>query len=175
MLGYLFVLSWFSLSINTHDNCVISLVRLERELLLWLQLLRLELFDLGSEDGLGRRRRINATRLYRDHEVTAVFEKVVRIQRYNTSLIGLRYVREYDVDHADQHAVFVGVTRVLDDRYDVCSFLGHVYEIAARSVREFYSIYKSFLWKATKKRGFSPYLWKYSLFFRTNFLFFFWK
>lgn len=42
-----------------------------------------------------------------------------------------------DIDHADEHPVFCGVTSVLDDGDDVGPLLGHVDEITSTSVREF--------------------------------------
>ena len=54
---------------HAHHNSMVSLVRLQCELLLWLQLVRLQLLDLTSKH-LGRfRSRVNAISLRRKHGV----------------------------------------------------------------------------------------------------------
>jgi len=58
------------------------------------------------------------------------------VQPNNTSLIWLRYVREDDVDHGDEHTVSKRVARVFDDRNDVRAVRSHVDEIAPGAVRE---------------------------------------
>lgn len=68
--------------------------------------------------------------------MSAVLEEVLRIEGDDTRLIGLRNVRKHGVDHADQHAVLVRMTGVLDDWNNVGALLGHVDEIASGSGRE---------------------------------------
>lgn len=94
---------------------MVSLVRLKGELLPRLELLTLELLDLGRKDGLCRRGRVNARGLDRDDGVAAVLEEVVRVQGDDTGLIGLGDVGKDDVDHREEHAVLVRVAGVLDD------------------------------------------------------------
>lgn len=94
---------------------MVSLVRLEGELLPRLELLTLELLDLGRKDSLCRRGRVNARSLDRDDGVAAVLEEVVRVQGDDTGLIGLGDVGKNDVDHREEHAVLVRVAGVLDD------------------------------------------------------------
>jgi hypothetical protein len=49
-------------------------------------------------------------------------------------LVGLRHVGEDAVDHGDEHAVFVGVARVLDNGDDVGALLGHVDQVTSRPI-----------------------------------------
>ena len=81
--------------------------------------------------------------------MSAVLEKVVRVECHDSSLIRLRHVGEYHVDHAQEHAILVRVAGVLDDRYDVGALLGHVDEIATRAVREFDCIDETLLLSVT--------------------------
>ena len=62
-----------------------------------------------------------------------------------TNLVGLRDVCEDAVDHADDHAVFVRVSRVLNDRHDVRPLLCHVGQVTARAVRELHRVHHSVL------------------------------
>lgn len=50
-------------SIDTNNNGVISLIRLQSELLLWLQLLRLKFLHLGGEHGFWRGSGVDAASL----------------------------------------------------------------------------------------------------------------
>jgi hypothetical protein len=124
---------------------VISFVWLQSELFLWLELFGFEFVDFGCEDGLGRRRRVNATGLDRNHKVSVVLEEVVGVECDNAGLVGLCHVGEHGVDHADQHAILVRVTSVFDDRYDVCAFFGHVEEITTRTMGKFDGVNESLL------------------------------
>ena len=72
--------------------------------------------------------------------VSAILEEVLCIESDDSSLIGLSHIREDGVDHADQHAILVWVTRVLHDRHDVRPLLRDVQQIAARAVRELHCI-----------------------------------
>ncbi len=123
---------------------MVSLIRLQRQLLLWLQLLGLQLLDLRGKDSLGRGRRVNARGLDRNDKVAVVLQEVVRVEGDDARLVGLSNVGEDHVDHADQHAVLVGVARVLDYRNDVGALLGHVDEVAARAVRELDRVHEAF-------------------------------
>lgn len=123
---------------------MVSLVRLQRELFLWLQLVRLHLLHLGGKDSFGLRRRVNAGGLDRDDKVTAVLQEVLGIQRHNTALIRLGNVGENRVYHANQHAVLVRMASVLDDGDDVGPLLGHIDQIAAGTVRELHGVDKAF-------------------------------
>ena len=49
--------------VDADDDCVISLIRLQGDLLLWLHLLRLHLLDFSGEYCLGLGGRVNAISL----------------------------------------------------------------------------------------------------------------
>ena len=53
--------------------------------------------------------------------MTAVFQELMSVESYDTSLVRLGYVRKDNVYHADQHSVFVGMSGVLK-RNGVSSF-----------------------------------------------------
>ena len=73
--------------------------------------------------------------------MTTVLEKVVCVQAYDTGLVGLCHVGEYHVDHGHEHAVLVGVSRVLDDGDDVGTLLGHVNQVTTGAVRELHGVH----------------------------------
>lgn len=58
--------------------------------------------------------------------MTAVFQELMSVESNDTGLVGLGYIREDNVHHADQHSVFVGMSGVLDDGYDVHPLLSDV-------------------------------------------------
>jgi hypothetical protein len=70
---------------------VITLVRLESQLLSWLDHLSLKLLDFLSENGLGGGGRIDTTGFDGDDNVTLMLQEVVGVQSYDTSLIGLSH------------------------------------------------------------------------------------
>ena len=72
---------------------MVSLIRLQRQLLLWLQLLGLQLLDLRGEDRLGRGRRVNTRGLDRDDKVAVVLQEVVRVEGDDARLVGLGNMR----------------------------------------------------------------------------------
>lgn len=47
----------------------------------------------------------------------------------NARLIGLGHVGEDDIHHTYKHPVLVRMSRVLDDRDDVCALLGYIDQI----------------------------------------------
>lgn len=61
----------------------------------------------------------------------------MRIQPHNARLIRLRYIRENDIDHGNQHPVAEGLSRVFDDGDYICAVRSHVNQIAPRTMREF--------------------------------------
>ena len=133
LLILLFLLGGTVLS-NYHG--VIALVGLQRKLLQRFEVLVLQFADFPAEDGLRRGGGIDTTGLDGDHAMPSVLEKVVRVEGHDAGLIGLGDVGEDAVDHADEHAVFEGMARVLDDGDDVGAGFGHVDEVAAGSVGE---------------------------------------
>lgn len=133
----LLVLSFLNGSVNGDNKSVISFIRFQSQLFLWFEFLFLEFLDFTSKNGSRVNGRIDTRGLDGDDRVTAVFEEHVGVDTDDTGLIGLSDVGEYDIDHADEHAVFVGVTGVFDDGDDVGAFFGDVDEIAAGTVGEF--------------------------------------
>ena len=133
LLILLFLLGGTVLS-NYHG--VIALVGLQRKLLQRFEVLVLQFADFPAEDGLRRGGGIDTTGLDGDHAMSSVLEKVVRVEGHDAGLIGLGDVGEDAVDHTDEHAVFEGMARVLDDGDDVGARFGHVDEVAAGSVGE---------------------------------------
>eukprot|EP01033_Poteriospumella_lacustris_P012096 gene12096-gene12955 len=122
---------------------MVTLVRLQRQLFLGLQLFFLQLLYFAREHGLRRSRRVDTRRLDRNHEVTTSLEEVMRIQRHDTSLVRLCHVRENCVHHTHQHTILQRVSGVFDDRNDVRARLRHVDQVATRSERELDCIYTS--------------------------------
>ena len=124
-------------SVLARHHRVIALVRLQRQLLQWLELLLAQLLHLGGEHGLGGGGRVDAAGLDGDHAVPAVLQEVLRVQTHDARLVRLRHVREDRVHHRHQDAVLQRMARVLDDRNDVRARLRHVQQVATRTMREF--------------------------------------
>lgn len=68
--------------------------------------------------------------------MAVVLQEMVGVDTNDAGLIRLSNISKDDIDHADQHTVLVGVAGVLDDRDNVGALLGHVDQIASRTVRE---------------------------------------
>lgn len=105
--------------------------------------------------------------------MSAVLQEIVGVNGDNSGLIGLRHISKHDIDHpwkrsnhsarlefghqdkeqssnsgrilTYQHAVFVGVSGVLNDGDDIRTFFGYVDEIAAGPVRELHSVHQTLL------------------------------
>jgi hypothetical protein len=116
---------------------VITLERLEGELLLGLDAHLPQLGDFLSEDGLGCGSRVDTVGLDGDDDTTADLQEETSVETDDTGLIGLGNVGEDAVDHADKHTVLEGVTGILNDGDDVGAVGGHVDQITAGAVREF--------------------------------------
>lgn len=69
---------------------------------------------------------------------------MVRVECDNTCLIRLSDIGENDIDHLNEHSVFLGVSSIFDDRDNVCTLLGHTNEISSGTVREFDGVDDSF-------------------------------
>lgn len=115
---------------------MVSLVRLQGELLERLDSLLTQLLDLSGEHGLGVDGGVDTVGLDGDDDATLVLEEHVGVEGDDTGLVGLGDIGEDAVDHADEHAVLLGVSGVLDDGDDVGSLLGHGDELSAGSVGE---------------------------------------
>ena len=130
----LLLLLW---SILRNHHSMVPLIRLQSKLFQRLEILTLQLGNLPPKHRLRCRRRINTRSLNRNHRMSPILQKVMRIQSHNSCLIGLGNIGKYTIDHTDEHAVFEGMTRVFDDGNDVGSGFGNVEEVASRSVGEF--------------------------------------
>lgn len=115
---------------------MVSLVRLQGELLERLDSLLTQLLDLSGEHSLGVDGGVDTVGLDGDDDATLVLEEHVGVEGDDTGLVGLGDIGEDAVDHADEHAVLLGVSGVLDDGDDVGSLLGHGDELSAGSVGE---------------------------------------
>jgi hypothetical protein len=119
---------------------VVTLERLEGQLLLGLDLLLTHLLDLLGENNLGLGCAVNAVGLDGDNDTTLVLEEHVGVEADNTGLIGLGNIGKDDIDHGHEHAVAQGVTGILNDGDDVGTVSGHADQITARAVRELNSV-----------------------------------
>lgn len=119
---------------------MVSLVRLQGELLHGLDSLLSQLLDLSGKDGLGLDSRVDTVGLDGDDDSSLVLEEQVCVQGDNSGLIGLGNIGEDSVDHSDEHSVLLGVSSILDDGDDVGSLLGHAYQVSAGSVGELNSV-----------------------------------
>lgn len=122
--------------VDTSDNAVVTLERLESQLLLGLNLLLTHLLDLLSEHNLGLGCAVNTVGLDGDNDTTLSLEEHVGVQSNNTGLIGLGNIGEDDINHGHEHTVTERVTGILNDRDDVGTVSGHADQITARAVRE---------------------------------------
>lgn len=126
--------------IRAHHHGVISLERLQSQLLLGLDPLLSQLGDLTGKDLLWRRGRVDTVCLDTDDNATTNLQELMGVDADNTSLIRLCDVGKDAVNHRHEHAVFQGVTGVFDDGDDVGAVSGHVDEITAGAVRELYCV-----------------------------------
>ena len=68
--------------------------------------------------------------------MAASLQELMGVQGHDTGLIGLGNVGKDDIDHANEHAVALGHTGILDDGDDVGALLGHVQEVTSHAVGE---------------------------------------
>ena len=127
-------------SVLARHHRVITLVRLQRQLLQRLELLFAQLLHLSGKHGLRRGGGVDAAGLDGDHAVPARFQKVLRVDSHDTRLVRLRHIREDRVHHAHQHAVLQRMARILDDRNDVRTRLRHIDQITTRTMGELHRV-----------------------------------
>jgi len=120
-------------SVNPNNYSVVSLVRLQCHLFLWLHLLRLHLLHFAGKHGLGLRGRVNTVRLDGDDEMAAILEEILRVERHDSGLVGLGYVGKDAVHHGDQHPVLVRVPGVLDDGHNVRALFRDIQQIPEKA------------------------------------------
>lgn len=92
-----------------------SLVRLQSQLLSWLDALLLHLFNLACEYRRWINSRVDTARFDGNDDVTVIFEEMMRIEGNNTSLVWLSNISKYDIDHWHEHSVFLWMTGVFND------------------------------------------------------------
>lgn len=63
--------------------------------------------------------------------MASVLDEVGGIEAQDSSLIWLSNISENDVDHWEEHSIFLWMSSVLDDWDDVGSLLGHVDKISS--------------------------------------------
>jgi len=122
--------------VDTRYDTVVSLERLQRQLLFRLDSFFPHLLDLVCENDLGLGRRVDTVCLDGDQDTTADLQEQVCVQADDTSLIRLCDVGEDNINHTDQHAVAERVAGVFDDGDHVGAVGGHCDEITATAVGE---------------------------------------
>merc|ERR1719378_638157 len=127
-------------TVSSNNHSMISLIRLQGDLLTRLKVIFLQPCHLTCKYCLGSGGRVNAVRLNGNHEQAIVLEKVLGIQSYDTSLVGLRHIREDGVHHRHEHAVLLRVPGVLHDGDDIGALLGEVHQVATGSMRELHCV-----------------------------------
>merc|ERR1711881_728402 len=98
--------------VDTNDHSVVSLERLQRQLLLGLDTLLPQLDHFSREDLLGRGGRIDTVGLDGDDDTTTDLEELMCVQSNNTGLVWLGNVGENAVDHAHDRTVGSHVDQV---------------------------------------------------------------
>ena len=78
--------------------------------------------------------------------MSLVLQEHMSVHGDDTGLVRLCDIGKNDINHSDEHAVFVGVTGVFDDGDDVGAFFGDVDEVTAGTVREFDGVDQAGLW-----------------------------
>ena len=124
---------------------MVTLVRLQRQLLQRLELLLLQLLHLRRKHSLRRGRRVDARRLDRNDAVASVLQEVLGVDADDTRLVRLRHIREDRIHHAHQHAVLERVTRVLDDRNNIRTRFRHIDQVTTGTVRELHCVHQTLL------------------------------
>ena len=94
-------------AVLTGHHRMVTFIRLQCDLSNGLEFAGSQCLHLLGEHGRRCDRRIDTARFYRDDNVSAVLEEILRIMNDNARLIWLGDVRKYDVDGRDQHAVLV--------------------------------------------------------------------
>lgn len=112
------------------NDSVVPLVRLQCQLLctcqrtserdrskrtLWLDTLFSHNVDFAGKDLCGRCGRIDTVCLDRDDDSATVLEEMVGVESNDTCLIGLSDIGKDDIDHLNEHSVFLGVTSVFNN------------------------------------------------------------
>lgn len=116
---------------------MVSLERLQGQLLLWLDLLVSHLLHFTCEYHFRLGRAVDTAGLDGDDHTTTGLEEHVGVQSDDTGLVGLGNIGEDDVDHGDEHAVAQRVSGVLDNGDNVGAVSRHADQVTAGTVGEF--------------------------------------
>ena len=84
--------------------------------------------------------------------MASILQKVLGVDADDTGLVRLSHISEDGVHHADEHTVLEWMTGILDDRDDVGTRLGHIDQVATRTMGKLDRIYQSSL--NMKKMGY---------------------
>lgn len=109
----------------------------KRQLLLRFYSLLPHLLHFSGEHNLGLGRAVDTVGLDGDDDTTLLLQEQVGVQTHDTRLVGLRNVREDDINHANQHTVAERVSGILDDGDDVGAVSRHADQVTAGTVGEF--------------------------------------
>lgn len=102
-----------------YNNSVVPLVRLQCQLLLWLDTLFSHDVDFTGKDLCGGCGGIDTVCLDGNDDSATVLEEVVGVEGNDTCLIRLSDIGEDDIDHLDEHSVLLWVTGVFYNGDDV--------------------------------------------------------
>lgn len=113
-------------AVLTDYDGVVTFIRLKSKLLQRLEVLFLQFANFSAEHSLRCGSGIDTTGLDGNYGMSTVLEKVVRVERNNTGLIGLSNIGKDTVNHTHEHAVLERVTSILDDGDDVGAGFGNI-------------------------------------------------
>lgn len=122
------------------DQAVITLERLEGQLVLGLHRFGAHLLDLVGEDFGSGSRAVDTVGLDGDEDTATNLEEPVGVHGDDTGLVGLSNIGEDDVDHRDNHAVTSGLTGILNNGDDVGALGSHGDQITTRALGELDSV-----------------------------------
>mmetsp|Transcript_14903 Transcript_14903/g.19503 ORF Transcript_14903/g.19503 Transcript_14903/m.19503 type:complete len:322 (-) Transcript_14903:106-1071(-) len=120
---------------------MITFIGFQSKLFQRLEIFRLEFIHFPSEDGFWRSGTINTRCFHGNHSMATILQEVMRIQRHNTSLIGLGHIRKDGVNHTNQHSVLQRVSSIFNNGDNVGTLFGHGQQIAPWAMTEFHSIH----------------------------------
>lgn len=115
---------------------MITLERLQGQLLLGLNLLLPHLLDLTGEHHVGGGCAVDTVGLDGDESTATILQEHVSVDTNDTGLVGLGNIGKDDIDHGHEHAVAERVTGILHDGDDIGAVSGHANQVTARAVGE---------------------------------------
>lgn len=106
-----------SYALHTCHHCVVTLVRLQSDLLDRLELAFPQDIDLPREYSLRGRGRVDTAGLDGDDNVPARLQEVLGVVGNDTGLVGLSDIGEDNIHGGEEHPVFLRCTGVLHDSW----------------------------------------------------------